>query len=83
MHFEPHFDKKTANIFRVLKAGQFENSNDMTTATMPLIFNEEETVEPGHHINDDGNPLSFSNLSFNEPPSPINHSNEHKLEEDK
>ncbi len=84
LYFEPSFDKKTTGIFKVLPG--HEISGDMTTASgsiMPLNFNDEETLEPSHH--DEGNPLSLSNISFNEPSSPINNSSEQKgaLEEEK
>ena len=80
LFFDPNFDKKVGQIFKVQKAGQSDFSGDITTAS-GLIFNEEETGEPGGAHADDGNPLSLSNISFNEPSSPINNSAEGKEEE--
>jgi hypothetical protein len=81
--FEPHLEKKLAPICKIIGPGQQvgndSNNCDYTTASAsflpPFTVEEVEGLDGkiGNNGEDgSGNPLSLSNISFNESPSPIN-----------
>ena len=82
VNFEPNLEKKLAPICKVIGIGQTNNDSngcDYTTASAsflpPFSGEEVETLDGkiGNNGEDgSGNPLSLSNISFNESPSPIN-----------
>ena len=72
--FDPNFDRRLVNLAQVVGLGaQSENSGDFTTVSQSFLpqlsfTNEEDggaSVQPIP-------PLNISNISFNEPSSPIN-----------
>lgn len=78
LHFDPNLEKKLVGIARV-STGQNEFSGDFTTNSgsflPPFSFHEEEECNEGlnqvkQSMGNDA--LNLSNISFNEPASPIN-----------
>ena len=73
--FEPNFERRLVNLATIIGFGQVENSYDFTTNSQSFLpqlsFTNEEETGANNPSNIIPGGLNLSNISFNEPSSPI------------
>lgn len=78
--FEPNFERRLVNLAHIIGFGQVENSYDFTTNSQSFLpqlsFTNEEESGANNPSNIIPGGLNISNISFNEPSSPINDKNQ-------
>lgn len=80
MSFEPNFERRLVNLAQIIGFGQVENSYEFTTNSQSFLpqlsFTNEEESAANNPSNIIPGGLNISNISFNEPSSPINDKNQ-------